>query len=882
MLVLLGAASVCAVADDRLPPGDLNLMLAAPVTSWDEALSPGNGRMVSLLATVVSAQTPEKAIDHRAPVQGEEWMNRRMGGGSDMLYTSQQLRPEGRIIDFGGRFCSIAPAQNGRYILVKTSIQLASVEADNFRKIVQQTAFPSKNGGSMHGLVVTADGTKAYVTGGKDRLFCVEISTNGSFRLSSEIILSDSGKRVNPLGVALTPDGRRVIVARSIANDVAVVDLASGKIEALVPVGICPYGVTISKDGMSVFVSNYGGRRPRQGEKTEKSAGSDVAVDARSIPITGTVSVIELAGKPRVAEEILVGLHPSELLMSPDGSRLYVSNVGGDSVSVIDPASRLVIRTLNTKADPALPFGSLPDGLALSEDGETLYVASAGINAVACIRLKEPGGQPMLIPAGWFPGGLCVRGNDLFVSNVRNGLQKIRLTEDRAEIMARDSRARSNAHLAFAIRSSERSISATKPTPVPARLGEPSVIRHVVYVIKENKTYDQILGDIGKGNSDPKFCLYNRAVIPNHKSIAETFPLLDNYYCNGVNSSDGHAWVVQGLTTSYREKDRNGYRCAYDFGTDALFPAACGFIWDLALMNGRSFRNYGELDTPVKIKGKSYDDFFKDWQSKSGATAFRCVYQLEALRKYSCLEFPGWEMSIPDQVRADAFLKELAEFEKSGTYPDLVTLYLPNDHTAGELKAQSYLADNDLALGRCIEGLSKSRFWKDMAIFVIEDDPQSGEDHVDGHRSICFVVSPWARRNVVISRFYNENTVLHTICRILGLPPLNQVVASAPTMEDCFQAQQDLSPYKCLVPEVALNERKVAAADWPKTGADKKLAARIKSLDFSKPDIIDDDALNRALWMEARPGECYPSEYAGAHGRGLKALGLTLSDLDGD
>ena len=817
---------------------------------------------------------PEKRVDHTAPVTDEAWMNLRMERGSDMLYSSQQLKPEGKMIDFGGRFCSIALARGSRFVLVKSSTQLVSVDADAF-KGVQETVFPYTNGGSMHGLTVSADGATAYVTGGKDRLFVVEVAANGTFKFSADINLAQNGKPTNPLGVALTPDGKQAVVARSIMNDVAIVNLASGKIQATVPVGTCPYGVTISKDGRSAFVSNYGGSRPRKGQKTEKSAGSDVAVDARAIPLSGTVSVIDLVGKPRESKQIPVGLHPSELLLSPDGQRLYVANVGGDSISVIDPARRRVVATLNTKADPSLPWGSLSDGLALSDDGQTLYVANAGVNAVACIRLDQPAEIPRLIPAGWFPGGLCVRGQELFVSNVRNGLQKIPPAKDEAEVMARDARARANAHLAFAIRSAERSTSSVKPVAVPARLGEPSVIKHVVYVIKENKTYDQMLGDLGKGNGDPKLCNYDRTVIPNHKALAETFPLLDNYYCNGVNSSDGHAWCLQGLTTPYREKDRNGYRCGYDFGTDALFPAACGFLWDQALLAGRSFRNYGELDFPEKTGGKTYHDFYQDWQSKAGKTTFRCVYQLEALRKYSCPTFPGWDMVIPDQVRADAFLKELAEFEQRGTYPDFVILYLPNDHTAGELKAQSYLADNDLALGRCVAGLSKSQFWKDLVIIVIEDDPQSGQDHVDGHRSICLVVSPWAKRGAIVSKFYNESSVLHTMDRMLGLPPLNQMVAAAPTMEDCFQDTPDLTPYQCLVPEFPLNVDKSAPVP-AKTRAEKALAARIASLDFSKPDLIDDDTLNRAQWMETHPAERYPVEYAGAHGKGLQALGLRL------
>jgi len=835
--------------------------------------------LAATVATVVHAQIPEQRIDHKAPVQGEEWMNARMGSGSDMLYSSQQLAPEGQMLDFGGRFCSIALAYGGKFVLVKTSSQLVSVDADSF-KGVQHTEFPAKNGGSMHGLAVAADGATAYVTGGKDRLFVVKIAPDGTFKFSGEIDLAAAGKPTNPLGVALTPDGKRAIVARSIANDVVIVDLATGKISARVPVGVCPYGVAVAKDGRWACVSNYGGSRPRAGAKTEKSAGSNVAVDARSLPLTGTISVIDLAPIPYEALQIRVGLHPSELLLSRNDQRLYVSNVGGDSVSVLDPATWQVVATLDTKADPALPWGSLSDGLALSADGQTLYVANAGINAVACIRLDKPSEPLHLIPAGWYPGALCVRGPELFVSNVRNGLEKIPPAKDAAEVAARDARARANAHLAFALRSAERSQADVPPVPVPARLGEPSLIKHVVYVIKENKTYDQVLGDLGKGNGDPKLCIYDRKVIPNHKSLATTFPLLDNYYCNGVNSSDGHAWCMQGLTTPYREKDRPGYRCAYDFGTDALFPAACGFMWDLALTAGRSFRNYGELDYPEKVGGKTYSDYYKDWQAKAGKIGFRCVYQLEALRKYSCLTYPGWELAIPDQVRADAFLKELAEFEQRGTYPDFVILYLPNDHTGGELKAQSYLADNDLALGRCVEGLSQSRFWKDMAIFVIEDDPQSGHDHVDGHRSICFVASPYAKRGAIVSAFYNENALLHTISQILCLPPLNQMVAAAPLLGDCFQTTPDLTSYQCLVPEFPLNVPKKTPP--AKTSAEKKLAVRVAALDFSQPDLIDDDALNRAIWMETRPGERYPVEYTGAHGKGLKALGLTHTDLAPD
>lgn len=839
--------------------------------------------LVSAFAGGVSGQVvPVQREDKKAPVRDEAWMDLRMGKGSDMLYSSQQLQPAGQMIDFAGRFCSIAGARGGKFVLIKTSSQLVSVDADAF-KGVQQSAFPDKEGGSMHGIAVSPDGTMAYVTGGKDKLFRAVIGEDGKFSLTNAASLAENGKAVNPLGIALLADGKRALVARSIPNDVVLVNLESGKIESKIPAGVCPYSIVVAKDGKTAFVSNYGGRRAKTGDKVEKSAGTEVVVDVRSIPASGTVSVIDLSGKPKEVAQIVVGLHPSEVVMNRDGTKIFVANVGGDSVSVIDVAARKVVQTLNTKADPLLPWGSLSDGLALSDDEQTLFVANAGINAVACIDLAKPDAPPKLIPSGWFPGAVLVRGQELFVSNVRNGLQKIPAAKDDAEVAARDAKARENSHLAFAIRNAARSAPDVPPVAVPVNLGEPSVIKHVVYVIKENRTYDQMLGDLGRGNGDPKLCNFDRTVIPNHKALATIFPLLDNYYCNGVNSADGHMWAMQGLTTPYREKDRPGYRCAYDFGTDELCYAACGFMWDLALMSGLSFRNYGELDYTVKIAGKTYNDFYTDWKEKTGKTSFKTSYNIEALRNYSSPIYPGWEMSIPDQVRADAFLKELADFEKRGEYPNLVIVYLPNDHTAGELTAQSYLADNDLAMGRIVEALSKSKFWKDMAVFIIEDDPQAGQDHVDGHRSICFVASPWAKRGAIISKFYNESAVLHTIGRILGLPPLNQMVAAAPLMNDCFTDKPDLTPYTCLVPEYALNQPKKKVSDWPKTRSDKKLAARIAALDFSKPDFrLDDDAFNRAIWMETRPGERYPEEFAGAHGRGLKALGLKIARGEDD
>ncbi len=840
--------------------------------------------LLSLLVatTLLGADTP--APSGHAPVRDEAWMNERPSDNKK-VYSGQQLDTVGQLVDVPGRILAIEFARGGKILLVKTTTVLASLDAATMQ-VIQKAEYPiAKAGGSMHGLAVAADGASALVSGGRTHLYQARIAEDGQITWGPSIDVSGGAKNVNPLGLALSADGKQALVALSMANQLAMVDLTHGKVVATVGVGVCPYGVALSADGKTAYVSNFGGNAPGAEDLAEASGGSMVAVDKRTIALRGTLSFVDVdGGTLKESGRVEVGLHPSEVLLDAPRHRLFVANVGGDSVSVVDTAKRKVVQTLDTKPDAGLPWGMLTDGLALSADGRTLYAANAGINSVACLDLTAPPSAPKLIPSGWYPGAVRVRDGQLFVGNVRNGVQKAALPADARTAADYDARARAAAHLAHALRYAQgpRTTTTTAaPLPVPAEVGQPSSIKHVVYIIKENRTFDQVFGDIGRGNAEPKLVLFPREVTPNHHAIAERWPLLDNYYCNGVNSSDGHAWANQGIVGPYREKDRVGFRCAYDFGTDSLFFAGCGFLWDHALLHGRSFRNYGEMDKLTKLKGKTYDDFFTDRATGGGKTAFTTTFFVDALRRYSCPGYPGWDMAIPDQTRADHFLKDLAELEKKGTFPDLTIIYLPNDHTAAELTAKSYVADNDLALGRVVEGLSKSRFWKDMAIFVNEDDPQTGGDHVDGHRSFCLVISPYAKKGALVSKFYNQTSVLHTMTRILGIPPMNQVVAASPTMEDCFTTQPDFAPYVSLTPAQKLNEKRPAAKKktgfWPPFPVgDDRLTAQFEALDFSAPDRIDDDTLNRAIWAQTRPGERYPREFMGAHGKGLKALGLRL------
>jgi hypothetical protein len=416
---------------------------------------------------------------------------------------------------------------------------------------------------------------------------------------------------------------------------------------------------------------------------------------------------------------------------------------------------------------------------------------------------------------------------------------------------------------------------------VPRRLGESSVFDHVVYIIKENRTYDQVFGDLPQGNADPSLCTFGREVTPNHHALAEEFVLLDNYYCNGVLSADGHAWAVEGYATDYLEKSFGGWARSYPFaGDDPLSFAATGFIWDHVLLHGLAFRNYGEMNkTTPQPNTARWPEIWEDYRAKTGKISFEHDIQIETLRRYSCPDAPGWNMRIPDAIRADVFLKEFAGYEQRGDWPNLILIYLPSDHTSGTSPGaptpRAQVADNDLALGRIVERISQSRFWSKTCIFVNEDDPQNGFDHVDGHRSLCLVVSPYTKRGAVVSQFYNQTSVLHTLSRMLGIPPMNQLVALAPLMTDCFTSRPDFTPYQCRPNQIPLDEMNRDTAEL--RGDELHWALQSLEQEWDDVDRADEDTLNRILWHSVKGVDTpYPARFAGAHGRGLRKLGLTL------
>ena len=852
-----------------------------------------------------------------------------------VVSTGQLVRPAGKVVQFNGRPVDLAVSTDGKTVFAKDDRGLVVIEAATW-KVTQELAFPKGTGGaSMHGIAVAKDGKRVYATTANDKLHAFEIGKEGKWEVVLSIELPGAVDKAeeeddddeeqpeappkdqkkaekpkppsHPTGIALFADGKRALVCLSRNNSVVAVDLEKGAITDTITVGVAPFEVVLKADESAAFVSNWGGRRAKKGDRTADSSGTPVVVDERGIGASGTVGRIDLKAK-KMNTEVAVGLHPAGLALAADGKQLFVANANSDTVSVIDPAGMKVVQTVSVRPVDGLPFGSGTNAVCLSKDGKTLFAANGGNNAVAVIDVA--GDAPKVtgfIPAGWFPGAVAVAGDDLFVANVKGtgsrnedpkkgGFNSHRHTgtiqktplPDAAKLATYTEQVIADARVPQVLAARESARKDAKPVPVPARPGEPSTIEHVVYIIKENRTYDQVFGDFAdpkaypkpKGNGEPKLCIFGKEFTPNHHALADEFVLLDNFYCNGVLSADGHSWVTEGNVTDHLEKAFGGFTRSYTYGDDPLTYSSSGFLWDNALLRGRTVRNYGELVyTEPKPKESKFKDIYADYATKGGKITLEHKLGVAPLWERTRKTYPGWNMNVTDQQRVDVFLEELKAADAKGEWANLIMLYLPQDHTSGTSPGmptpKAHMADNDLALGRTVEAISKSKFWAKTAIFVVEDDPQDGWDHVDGHRSIGLVISPYTKRKALVSSFYNQTSVVHTIEQILGLPPMNQMDALAPLMSDCFTATPDLTPYKALPVTIPLDQLNPTKDKLPKK--ELKLAEISERQDFDKPDRVDDDEMNRVLWHAVKGVDApYPSEWAGAHGRGLKGLKLKL------
>lgn len=846
--------------------------------------------VLSLFVVNLSCNAPAVQVGPGAP-------------GQHIVPTRQALRPAGKSVEFGGRPVDLVLSPDAKTLYVKDNRGLVVIDTATW-KIRQELKFKS-GGGSMHGITVNRDGSRVYATTAQNILWEGQVSQeDGKVSWSRQIALPGPRARgdSHACGIVLSPSEKTAYVCLSRNNSLGIVDLDSGKLISQIPVGVAPFDVVLSDNAQRAYVSNWGGRHPKAGELTAKSSGTDTLVDERGIASSGTVSIVDLKTAREVAQ-VQTDLHPSDLELSADGRMLYVANANSDTITVIDTVARWAVHTIGVRPDASLPFGSAPNALALSKDGKTLYVANGGNNAVAVITLGKAGREkPQVkgfIPTGWYPGGVVTDQEHIYVANVKGLGSRNKNpnqsgwhvywylgTVNKVKIPSQDTlknytaQVNTDTRVPQILRAWEKTQSPKKPVPVPEQIGDPSVFDHVVYVIKENRTYDQVFGDMPKGNNDPSLCIFGREVTPNHHALAERFVLLDNYYCNGVNSADGHAWSTEGNVTDHLEKAFGGFTRSYTFGDDPLTYSSSGFIWDNVLLHGLSFRNYGEMDYAEPIPGNlNFKQIYEDFDSGSRKIRFSQKIGIENLRRYSCREYPGWNMKIPDVLRVDVFLKELKEYEAKGGFPNFMIVYLPQDHTSGTSPGwptpRAHVADNDLALGRLVEGISKSRFWPKTCIFAIEDDPQNGFDHVDGHRSVCLVVSPYTKRGALVSNFYNQTSVLHTMQRILGLPPMNQMDAMAPVMTACFTEKPDFRTYNALPSRVPLDEMNKKMAQL--NSKERHWAKKSLEQNFDIIDGPDDNTLNRILWHWAKGVDTpYPAHLAGAHATGLTSLNLIL------
>ncbi len=821
--------------------------------------------------------------------------------GAHFVNTLQRIEPAGPTLFLEGRPVDAVLAPDGKHVLTKESKSITLWRLSPF-ECVTKLDFPSA-GASPLGILFR-DATHVLVTDSQGHIHEAELAKS-VLRWTRKLKCPEPGVggHAHPCGMALADGGATLLVALSRNNSLGVVDLSTWTFSHEIPVGAAPRDVAVDATGRA-WVSDWAGGPPLSGQPGATSAGTLIAVDHRGIACSGFVSAVDLLAR-RELVRVPVGLHPGRLSFD-GGQLLFVSNAHSDTVSVIDTVRAAVINTIAVEPVEGLAFGCTPLGLAFDKSARVLSVTLANTNVVESFKISADGKsheRVSLLPTGWYPAALALTPAGLFVANTkgigprnaRNEAGELSFNTHRPQgsvtLLASDLVARGAAALSDrALRDArvEEAFKAAHPAPMQTRVravprgpGETSPIRHVVYIIKENRTYDQVFGDLPQGDGDPRLCIFPRAITPNAHALAEEYVLLDNYYCNGVLSADGHSWATEGYASDHLELSFGGFTRSYTFGDDAAAHSPKGHIWNLVLEHGLSFRNFGELvHTEFSVKGMNWTKMRA--AEKEGALPLTHEIHIDHLRDVTEPGSPGWNMGVPDNLRADVFIKALARFEQEGRFPNLVTIYLPNDHTVGTSPGaptpRAHVAENDHALGRIVDALSHSRFWPELAIFVNEDDPQNGFDHVDGHRSLCLVVSPWSRRGAVSSRFANQTSVLHTIEAILGLPPMHQLDAMAPLMDHCFADAPDLRPFVLKPATVDFDELNPD----PKSAAQKKLADLSLAQDLSRPDCANDDELNLILWHAMRGDEPYPAEWAGPHGRGLKSRGLTLTATSDD
>ena len=631
-------------------------------------------------------------------------------------------------------------------------------------------------------------------------------------------------ERINPSGLCIDEKSNRLYVVTRGNHSLYVCDTRTMKVLSRLSLSTEAYTCIFNAKKKELYISAWGGKKV-------------LIYDPKKNILTDSVNVEE---------------NPNDLVISRDGKWLFVANSNSNSVSVVNTSTHRVVETLNAALYPDALIGSTTNALALSEDDKTLYVANADNNCLAVFDVSNPGNSAAkgFIPTGWFPTGVKVLGQKILVLNGMGMTSYVKTKEfsadfkwgfrgtmsiidvpDKPQLNRYSKQVYTNTPYSL---NKEAAPEGEQGNPIPLKEGGASPIKYVFYVIKENQTYDNILGDLPQGNGDPNLCLFGRKITPNAHAISEQFVLYDNFYVQGEVSVDGHHWLSGAYASDYVEKqwpyDYSGRGGGHLFdSSDSIANPPQGFLWDYAHRAGVTFRNYGQ---------------FMGWQGEGGLSLGHGL--LRKPENY-CHQFPGWDMSIQDVYREKTWEHDFDSLVSINAMRQLNIVYFPQDHTSGQEKGAytptAHVADNDLALGRLVEHISHSPIWAQSAIFVLEDDPGGRWDHVDLHRSVAYVISPYAKRGYVDHTMYSTSSMLRTIELILGLPPMSQFDASATPMWRSFTPTSDLKPYTALIPETNIDQRNTAV---------NKSSKLSETFNLKRPDAVPDKLIGEVVWKSVK------------------------------
>jgi YVTN family beta-propeller protein len=708
-----------------------------------------------------------------------------------------------------------------------------------------------------------------------------------------------TGNTSYPGGVAVSKDGKSAYALLNQNNTLTRIDLTSATQGEQIRVGNAPHSILITGDGKTAYISNEGGRVATESDFQIYSAGTEIVADPQiGAAITGTVSVVDLA-KMKVTRTISTGLHPTGMAFY--GKYLLVANAYSDTISVIDTDTNEVSRTIDLGLPIKVPgknksvYGAAPNSIAVDAKNGIAYVALYNANAVGVVNLSR-GVNPVMgmIPVAYAPSSIVLdeANNVLIVANDKgigarnsfetdfgvtdynshqdNGTVSIVSVPNNAKLEAMTKKVFENNHwdLTENIKSASGGSPDVRPVAIPKNIGDPSLIKHVFLIIRENRTYDQILGDVAAGDGDQSLAVFGSQVTPNVHELVKRFPLFDNFYDPSRQSADGHQWITEGMAPYADDIQSPDWVRSYPGGSagDALAYHNKGFLFSEASAKGLPVKIYGEYvenDTYTQPGGStkepSWSQFYADSQKYEAGLETSLYYgntihaysSIPAVAKHLVTNFPLFDLGIPDQFRVDVWSQDFNKDVASNTVPALSILWVMCDHTGGPPTADAEQADNDLAVGRIIDYISHSNVWSSSAIFVEEDDAQNGVDHVDGHRSPGYIVSPYTTQNGPTDHtYYTQVNMTRTIEQILGLPPMNQFDLVASPMRTAFVEGEpptdNFKPWTHVPNQVPLDQGVTTTSAANTSGLAQEEGADLR--------WQIDEARRR------RPGHCQPSE----------------------